>query len=168
MSQQLSCRGMCKILTWLDRYFSSKSNMIFFRDLDHELTYPLWNVPDDPIAVAHWNLKMSGERCILTRYSGYWCDYFIKFIILSLTAGLAFLTQAVKRKYDFFFLFNIFFIIHGAYIFFLCMCESIWKYLVKLHSIEAFIIFVNCPMSSWFLQMAWCPIGVRSSSNQPT
>ena len=163
MSRQLSCRGMCKILTWLDRYFSSKSNMIFFRDLDHELTYPLWNVPDDPIAVAHWNLKMSGERCILTRYSGYWCDYFIKFIILSLTAGLAFLTQAVKRKYDFFSLWYFFY--YPWCIYFLSLYDT---YLVELHNIEALIICINWPMSSWFLQMVWCPIGVRSSSNQPT
>ena len=29
MSRQLSCRGMGKIVTWLDHYYSHKNNMYF-------------------------------------------------------------------------------------------------------------------------------------------
>ena len=45
MSQQLSCRDMCKIVNWLDHYFLSDRNVIFFfKDLDYELINPSWNV----------------------------------------------------------------------------------------------------------------------------
>ena len=45
MPRQLSCRGMCKIVTWSDQYFSGKSNMYFYKDLDYELINPLWAGP---------------------------------------------------------------------------------------------------------------------------
>ena len=31
MSQQLSCRDMCKIVTWFNHYFPCKSNLIYFK-----------------------------------------------------------------------------------------------------------------------------------------
>ena len=43
MSRQLSCRVMCKIVTWPDHYFSTNSNMDFSQDLHHGLIKSLWN-----------------------------------------------------------------------------------------------------------------------------
>ena len=31
MSRQLSCRDMCKIVAWSDKYFTSKSNPKFYK-----------------------------------------------------------------------------------------------------------------------------------------
>ena len=42
MPRQLSCRGMCKIVTWLDQYFLCKSHALL-HDLDYELLNLLWN-----------------------------------------------------------------------------------------------------------------------------
>ena len=44
LSWQLSCHYMCKIMTWLDRYFSQKSNIYFQKVWIIELTNLLWNL----------------------------------------------------------------------------------------------------------------------------
>ena len=57
MQWQLSCHGMCKIVTWLDHALSCMRKIYFLQNLDYELMHSLCNQPKSHKTIPLWEDK---------------------------------------------------------------------------------------------------------------